>query len=71
MKAGINRQRLAVGFLVLTILFSGYYSLFVNPSIELIREDGAAKWEQRMQAVRRILPWLFVALRAPTLQSDE
>ena len=56
MKAGSIRQWLALSLLVLATLLSGYYSLFVNPSIELTKDDGAAKWEERMQAVRQSLP---------------
>jgi hypothetical protein len=56
MKVELIRHRLAVALLVIATLISGYYSLFVTPSIELIREDGAAKWEERMQAVHRTLP---------------
>jgi hypothetical protein len=56
MKAVSTRHRLAVGLLVIATLISGYYSLFVTPSIELIRADGAAKWEERMQAVHKALP---------------
>jgi hypothetical protein len=56
MKVQLIRHRIAVVILVLVTLLSGYYSLFINPSIELIRDDGAAKWEERMQAVRKVLP---------------
>jgi|WetSurMetagenome_2_1015567.scaffolds.fasta_scaffold286330_2 hypothetical protein len=56
MKIALIRHRVAVGLIILATLLSGYYSLFVNPSIELIRNDGAEKWEERMQAVRKALP---------------
>jgi hypothetical protein len=38
------------------IFFSEYYSFFVSPSRELIQKDDAAKWEERMKAVRENLP---------------
>jgi len=56
MKAGIIKHRIAVGLFVLATLLCGYYSLFINPSIELVRDDGASKWEERMQPVRKALP---------------
>ena len=56
MKTGITKHWVAVGLLILATLLSGYYSLFTNPSIELVRDDGAAKWEERMQPVREALP---------------
>ena len=56
MNVNLIRHCIAVGILVLVTLLSGYYSLFINPSIELIRDDGAAKWEDRMQAVHKALP---------------
>jgi hypothetical protein len=55
MKVGIIKHRIAAGLLVLATLLSGYYSLFINPSIELIRDDGAAKWEERMRPLREVL----------------
>lgn len=51
-----RRHWLAVCFIVLATLFSEYYSFFVNPSPELIRDDGVAKWEERMKPVRDALP---------------
>ncbi len=56
MKVKLTRHRLAVVLLVIATLISGYYSLFVTPSTELIRAEGSAKWEERMQAVRKALP---------------
>ena len=56
MKAGIIKHRIAVGLLVLATLLSGYYSLFIHPSMELIQNDGAVKWEARMQPLREALP---------------
>jgi hypothetical protein len=37
-------------------LISGFYSFFINPPRILISDDGAVKWEARMQAVRAHLP---------------
>lgn len=49
-------DRLAVFFLALAGLLSGYYSFFVGPENVLIDEDEAAKWEERMQPLREELP---------------
>jgi hypothetical protein len=51
-----QRQWLAVGFVVCATLFSGYYSFFVKPSKVLVEKDGVAKWEERMESVRKSLP---------------
>lgn len=56
MKDGSIKHWAAAGLIVIASLLSGYYSLFVTPSRELVRDDGAAKWEQRMQPVRDALP---------------
>ena len=56
MNVEMIKHRIAAGMLVLATLISGYYSLIKNPSIELVRDDGAAKWEERLQPVRRALP---------------
>lgn len=56
MDLGPLRQRLAVIFLVAATLLSGYYSFFRDPPRHLTRDDGVAKWEERMQPVRSALP---------------
>ena len=56
MKPGSLRNWIAVIFLILASLFSGYYSFFINPPNILIDDDGAEKWESRMQPVRAELP---------------
>ena len=53
---GSLRQWVAVGCIVFVSLFSGYYSFFISPHRALVQEDGAAKWEQRMQPIRAALP---------------
>ena len=39
-----QRQWLAVGFVVLTALFSGYYSFFIHPLKMLTKDYGVTKW---------------------------
>ncbi len=56
MRTKFRRQWLAVCFIVIAAFFSEYYSFFVKPSPELRRDDGVAKWEQRMKPVREDLP---------------
>ena len=56
MKTGLLIQRLAVSLVVFASLFSGYYAFFISPSKILIQDDGAVKWEERMQSVRAYLP---------------
>jgi hypothetical protein len=56
MKAGSKKQWTAVCLVVFASLLSGYYSLFINPSRELIRDDGVKKWEERMKPVQESLP---------------
>jgi len=56
MKTGLLIQRLAVCFVVFASLFSGYYAFFINPPKILIQDDGALRWEERMQPVRVYLP---------------
>jgi hypothetical protein len=56
MKLEPLRHRLAVILLVAATLFSGYYSYFMDPPRHLVRESGAAKWEERMQPARNALP---------------
>ena len=51
-----RRQWLAVCFIVIASFFSEYYSFFVKPAPELVRDDGVAKWEERMKTVREALP---------------
>jgi hypothetical protein len=46
----------AVGFTVIAVLFSEYYSFFVKPPKVLVQDDGVAKWEERMKPVRENLP---------------
>jgi hypothetical protein len=55
-KGGSIKQWAAVCLIVVASLLSGYYSFFIHPARELIRDDGAAKWEERMQPVREALP---------------
>ena len=47
---------LAAGLIVFAGLLSLVYSRFINPPRELVRDDGVAKWEERMQPVREYLP---------------
>jgi hypothetical protein len=56
MKLTKTRHWLAVSFLIIASLGSGFYSFFINPPKVLITNDGAAKWEARMQSVRERLP---------------
>jgi hypothetical protein len=49
-------QWLAVGFLVIATLFSGYFSFFVKPQKDLLRADSVTRWEERMQSLREALP---------------
>ena len=51
-----RKDWLAVIFIVLSSLISGYYSFFIKPPGILVNNDGAVQWETRMNAVREQLP---------------
>lgn len=51
-----HKHWLAVIFLILSSLVSGYYSFFIKPPGILVNNDGAAQWEARMNALREQLP---------------
>lgn len=56
MKARSGRNWVAVALIVFASLISGYYSFFIDPARELIRDDGVGKWEERMISLRQALP---------------
>ncbi len=51
-----RRDWLAVLLIVFGSLLSGAYALLINPPKVLTHDDGALKWEERMQPVRAALP---------------
>lgn len=56
MSIGRYKEWFAICLVVISSLLSGYYSYYVNPPRELIRDDGVKKWEERMKPVRESLP---------------
>ena len=56
MKSTRIRHWLAVSFIIIASLGSGFYSFFINPAKVLVTNDGAVQWEARMQSVRERLP---------------
>jgi len=56
MKLTRIRHWLAVSFIIIASLGSGFYTFFINPPKVLITNDGAAQWEARIQSVRERLP---------------